>query len=366
MDRVKVGIIGTGKIFPAYMQGMSEFLVLDVVACADIIPERAQQFAQEHNLKAMSVDELLADPDIAIVVNLTIPAAHAEIALKVIEAGKSVYNEKPLATTAADAKKILDAAAAKGVRIGCAPDTFLGGGLQTSRKLLDDGAIGTPVAAAAFVMSHGPESWHPNPDFFYKFGGGPLWDMGPYYLTALMTLFGPIKRIAASSKISFEERIATSQALNGHKIQVEVPTHNAGVLEFVSGPVASMIASFDVHAHSLLPRIEIYGSEGTLSVPDPNTFGGPVKVYTPSRDWEEIPLTHSDTVSRGIGVADMAYALRINREHRASGQQAYHVVEAMEAFYKSSETGQFVELTSLYERPASLPVGLKQGELDKS
>lgn len=362
--KTKVGIIGCGNISNAYFKGCAAFEILEVVACADVDMERAIAKAAEHNVKAYTVDELLADPEIDIVINLTVPAAHAEVSLKAINAGKNVHEEKPFALTREDGQKLLAAAKEKGVRIGCAPDTFLGGGLQTCRKLIDDGWIGKPVAATAFMLGHGPEAWHPNPDFFYKVGGGPMFDMGPYYLTALVHLLGPVKRVTGSAQISFPERVATSPALFGHKIEVEIPTHVAGVLDFVSGPVATLITSFDVWSHTL-PRIEIYGSEGTLSVPDPNTFGGPIAVRRAgAKEWSEIPPSHSVEVGRGIGVADMAYALRSGRAHRASGDLAYHVLDLMHSFHDASTSGRHVDVASKVERPAPLPLGLIPGRLD--
>ncbi len=363
--KLRVGIIGCGNIFPAYIKGCRVFKILEVVACADLLVDRAEARAKEFDIpKAETVEQLLADPDVDVVINLTIPVSHAEVSLKAIAAGKHIYSEKPLAITRADGKAIVDQGKAKGVRVGCAPDTFLGGGLQTCRKLIDDGVIGTPVAATAFMASRGPESWHPNPDFFYKVGGGPLFDMGPYYLTALVHLMGPVRRVTGSTRISFPERIATSQALNGHRIPVEIPTHIAGVLDFANGAVATLITSFDVWTHNL-PRIEIYGSEGTLSVPDPNTFVGPVKVKLGGeKEWREVPLTHSDQVSRGIGVADMSYGFVYNRPHRASGDLAYHVLDLMHAFGDASDSGKHVMIESTCQQPAPLPVGLALGELD--
>ena len=363
--RLRVGIIGCGNIFPAYVKGSRAFKILEVAACADLLVERAEARAKEFGIpKWSSVEDLLADPEVDIVVNLTVPVAHAEVSLAAIAGGKHIYGEKPLAISRADGKAILDAARAQGVRVGSAPDTFLGGGLQTCRKLIDDGVIGVPVAATAFMASRGPESWHPNPDFFYKMGGGPLFDMGPYYLTALVHLLGPVRRVTGSTRASFPERIATSQALYGRRIAVEVATHIAGVLDFAGGAVATLITSFDVWTHNL-PRIEIYGSEGTLSVPDPNTFGGPVKVKLGSdSEWREVALTHSADVARGIGVADMAYGVTYGRAHRASGELAYHVLDLMHAFGDASESGRRILVESTCAQPTALPVNLPVGELD--
>jgi predicted dehydrogenase len=364
-DKVKIGLIGVGNISGQYVKGCRAFDILGLAACADLDMERARAKGKEYDIaRVYTVDELLADPDIQIVVNLTVPKAHAEVSLKIIDAGKHVYSEKPLALNRDDGRKIVEAAQARGVRVGCAPDTFLGGGLQTCRKLIDDGEIGDPVAATAFMASHGPESWHPNPDFYYQPGGGPMFDMGPYYLTALVHLMGPVKRVTGSARQTFSERTATSPMHYGRKLPVEVPTHYAGVMDFASGAVGTIITSFDVWKHHL-PNIEIYGSEGSLSVPDPNTFGGEVRLYKAGdKDWRSIPLTHSDQVGRGIGVADMAYAITHTRPQRASGDLAYHVLDLMQAFEDSSASGRHIEIASTCAQPAPLPVGLPKGQLD--
>ena len=361
---IKAGIIGCGNIAPAYVKGCGVFPIVELVACADIRPEAAEQFAAAHGLRALSVDELLADPAIDIVINLTVPRVHAEVSLAIIAADKHVYSEKPLAVTREDGQAILQAAEKAGVRVGCAPDTFLGGGLQTVRKLIDDGAIGEPVAATAFMLSHGPESWHPNPAFFYEVGGGPLLDMGPYYLTALVNCLGPVRRVTGSARRSFAERIATSEAHQGERLPVEVNTHVSGVLDFARGPVATLIMSFDVWMHTL-PRLEIYGADGTIIVPDPNRFDGMVKVWSAeTHSWREQPLTHSPDVGRGIGVADMAYALRSGRPHRASGELAYHVLDIMHGIEEASREGVHVTLRSTCPQPAALPPHLPAGVLD--
>ncbi len=365
-NTVRVGVVGCGNISGIYLQAGQTFENLESVAGADLIGERAQERAAEYGVpRACTTDELLADPEIDIVVNLTTPDAHGEVGLLAIEAGKSVHNEKPLALTRDEGRQLLEAASARGVRVGCAPDTFLGGGLQTCRKLIDDGAIGEPVGATAFMLCPGHESWHPSPAFYYQLGGGPMFDMGPYYLTALISMLGPVKRVTGSARITFPERTITSQPLYGTVVEVETPTHVAGILEFASGAVGTILTSFDVQA-SALPPIEIYGSEGTLAVPDPNIFGGPVRVRrSPAADWEEIPLTHGYTEnSRGIGVADMAYALRSGRAHRANGELAYHVLDVMQAFLDSSLEGRHIELSSTCSRPAPLPVELRHGTLD--
>ncbi len=364
VDKVKVGLMGVGNIAPQYIKWSRTFDILDVVACADLDPTRAKSFAEENDLRGLTVDEMLADPEIELIINLTVPLVHADVSTRILQAGKHVHSEKPLGVTRAEGASLLALAEQKGLLVGCAPDTFLGGGLQTCRKLIDDGAIGEPIGASAFFMGHGPESWHPNPDFFYKFGAGPMFDVGPYYVTALVHLLGPIKSVSAATRISFPKRIATSPALNGHEIEVEVPTHYSGSLNFVSGPIGTMIASFDVWK-SAVPRIEIYGSEGTLNVPDPNIFAGPVNLWTTeTKEWQEVPLTHSAEVGRGIGAADLAYAIRTGRPARASGALAQHVVDVMQSFTESSDQGQTIIIGSTVEQPAPLPLNLPAGQLD--
>jgi predicted dehydrogenase len=349
-----------------YLKNCQSFRATRVAACADLDPARAKARAAEFQVpRACTTEELLADPEIEIIVNLTIPKAHAAVALAALAAGKSVHGEKPLAVTREDGKRLLAAAKAKGLRVGCAPDTFLGAGLQTCRKIIDDGAIGRPIGATAFMTSHGPEDWHPDPAFVYQVGGGPMLDMGPYYLTALVALMGPVRRVSGSAQITFPERVIGSEPKRGQVIKVEVPTHVAGVLDFASGAVGTILTSFDVWAAEL-PRIEIYGTEGSLSLPDPNTFGGPVRLKR-ARDkrWRSVPLTHAYAENwRGIGVADLACALRSGRPHRASGDLAYHVLSIMHAIQDASAASRYVMLESTCERPAPLPADLEEGRLD--
>jgi len=362
----KVGVIGCGNISGIYFQAGKTFDILDIVAAADLIPERAKAKADEHGCKAMTVEQLLADPEIEMVMNLTIPIAHADVAFKALEAGKSVHNEKPLAITREDGRKMLQMAKAKGLRVGCAPDTFMGGGIQTCIKLIDDGAIGEPIGASAFMMCHGHESWHPDPEFYYKSGGGPIFDMGPYYLTALVAMMGPMRRVTGSTRITFPERTIGSEPKRGQKIKVDVPTHIAGVMDFANGAIGTITHSFDVWG-AQLPRIEVYGSEGSLSVPDPNGFGGPVRIRRAGgREWEDVALTHGyEQNSRGIGVADMAYGLRSGRPHRPNGELAYHILDIMHAFHDASDQGKHIVLESTCARPKPLPTGLKHGTLDE-
>ena len=355
---VRIGIIGCGNISGAYLKAAETFPILEVAACADIDPAAAARQAKAFGVPALSVEALLADPTIELVVNLTTPQSHVEVGLSAVAAGKHVYSEKPLSVTTASARRLIAAASAAGVRIGCAPDTFLGGAHQTARKAIDDGVIGRPVAGTAFFMNHGHEGWHPNPDFYYQAGGGPMLDMGPYYLTALVDFLGPVARVCGSTRTSFAERTITSQPRDGERIAVAVPTHLCGVLEFAGGTTVMMATSFDVwrHDHS---HMELYGADGSMAVPDPNRFDGAVRSSNGKGDWAELPASHGygDGNYRSIGVADMAQGIRRGRPHRASGALAYHVLEVMEAFERSSDTGRFVGIESRCERPAPLSAG---------
>ena len=366
MEKIKAGIIGTGNISGIYFQNGSSFDAMEVVACADLDFERAKQKAEEHGIIGCSVDELLADSDIQMIINLTIPKAHAEVNLRALEAGKHVYVEKPFAVTREEAQQVLKLAEEKGLYVGGAPDTFLGGGIQTSIKLIEDGWIGTPIGATTFMMSGGHESWHPAPEFYYQAGGGPMFDMGPYYLTALVALLGPMSRVTGMTRISFPERTITSKPKSGQTIQVEVPTHIAGIIEFAAGPIGTLLTSFDVKGGSTLPRIEVYGSEGTLIVPDPNSFGGAIQVKRAgASEWSNIPYAYPNTDNaRGIGAADMAKAIVTGRKHRANGQLAYHVLEAMHGFHDAASSGTHYTMKSTCEKPAVLSLGLRPFCLD--
>jgi predicted dehydrogenase len=358
---VGIGIIGAGVISEIYLKNCTEvYQNLNPIGIADMVPERAQARAEEFGVEALTVDELLAHPEVEIVVNLTIPAAHAEVARKAIEAGKSAYNEKPLAITREDANALVELAAERGVLVGGAPDTFLGGGLQTARKALDDGLIGDPVAATAQFLGRGMEMWHPDPYFFFQPGAGPLFDVGPYYITALVSMLGPVGAVAGFARASFPERVVTAKGpKTGDVIPVNTPTHFATSLQFESGAIGSLQASFDVwETRDRGTLLTIYGSEGTLHLPDPNTFGGPVTlVKADSRETEDLPLTHGYTEnSRGIGVSDMARALRGDGEPaRASGEMARHVVDVMISALEAADTGKVIDLDTTMTRPAPLP-----------
>lgn len=365
-SKVNIGIIGCGNISSVYLDVCKRFGILNMVACSDIVEERARAKAKEFNIpKVYSVDKLLADPDIDIVLNLTIPQVHSEIGIAALKAGKHIYNEKPLTVKLDDAKKMLRIAEEKRLLVGCAPDTFLGGGLQTCRKIIDDGLIGEPIACTCFMITHGSENWHPDPENHYKLGGDPMFNMGPYYLTAMINLIGPIRSVTGSSRITFPERIITSKPKYGQRIKVEVPTHIVGVMDFYNGVIGTIITSYDIWA-TQLPKIEIYGSEGTLSVPDPNTFGGPVRIcHANSNDWKDMPLTYGYIgQSRGIGLADIAYAIQSGRQHRANSQMAYHILEIMGALLQAGKDKKYINITSTCERPAPLPIGLEDGVLD--
>ena len=368
METIGIGVIGCGNISAKYFRTAQAFRILEAVACADIDPARAQASAEAFGIpRACSVEELLADPDVGIVVNLTTPQAHKAVSLAAIAAGKHVYTEKPLAVTRSDGAAILAAAEARGVLVGCAPGTCLGGGLQTCRKLIDDGAIGRPVAATAFMMSHGHESWHPDPEYYYKVGAGPMFDMGPYYLTALTTLLGAASRITGMAGIQIGKRTITSQPHYGEQIVVETPDHVTGLIEFTSGAIGTIVTTFATWG-SRLPRIEIYGTEGTLGVPDPNTLSGPVTLCRAGeKQFSEVPLTHGHTDGAnkwGIGVADMAHALVSGRAHRVTGAQGYHVLDLMQGFLETTREGVHYRVPSSFPCPAPLPTGLAEDMLD--
>jgi len=360
MSPLNVGVIGCGTVSGIYFQNMTQntagMSALNVVACADVVPERSQAVqAQYPDVRALTPDELFADPSIDIIINLTQPGYHFEVMKAGIQAGKHVYGEKPLSMSSEDASELLSMANSAGLRVGNAPDTFLGAGNQTCRQLIDDGVIGKPIAATAFMTNHGHEDWHPDPAFYYKPGAGPMLDMGPYYLTALVNLMGPAASVSGSAAITFPERTITSEPLSGTKIEVEVPTHVAGNVIFASGAVATVVTTFDVWAANL-PRVEIYGTEGSLSVPDPNTFGGPIRVWTQkSGEWADVPITKPFSEnSRGLGVADMADAIVNDRPHSASGELGAHVLEIMHAFGRSSDSGRRIDLATTCERPPML------------
>ncbi len=360
---INVGIVGCGAISNAYFTGCAPYKNLKLAACADIDRTRADAKAKEHGIRSASVEELLKDPSIQLILNLTVPKVHSALNTAALNAGKHVYCEKPYGVNRDEGRAVIELAKKKGLRTGCAPDTFFGGGAQTARKLIDEGAIGRPVAGTAFMCGHGHESWHPSPEFYYEKGGGPMFDMGPYYITGLINLLGPVRRVSGSTRVTFPTRTITSEPKKGKVIDVETPTHLAGTMDFASGAVITIIQSFDIWADSL-PIMEVYGEAGSLNIPDPNSFKGPVKMAKPGKGFEDVTLTHREDLARGSGLADMAKAIATNRPHRASGELAFHVLDIMAAFEESSTTGRHIELKSTCERPAALPTGLALGDLD--
>lgn len=368
----KVGLVGCGSISGIYLKNGQSLKDIEIAACTDLHMDKARAQAGQYTVpKVYTVEQLMADPEIEIVLNLTVPHAHAPIALQAIEAGKHVYNEKPIGATREEGERILKAAQDKSVLVGSAPDTFLGGAIQTCVKLIDDGVIGRPVSATAMMQCPGPETWHPNPGFLYQPGGGPMFDMGPYYLTALIALLGPARRVAGSCGRAFDTRTITSPLRSGQTIAVATPTHLAGTVDFVNGAIATVVMSFDVWAHTM-PHIQIHGTKGSLEVPDPNSFGKnrdalhPIRVWTTdAREWIDVSYTHGYSAdSRGVGVADLARAARTGRKQRADGRMANHVLDIMQSFIDSAEHGAYSMLSTTCERPAPLPVGLDDGDLD--
>lgn len=357
-SRLGVGVIGCGVISGIYMQRISDsFDNVELRGAADLDPAAAAARAAEYGTKAMSVDELLASPEIDIVLNLTVPKAHVEVGLAALGAGKHVYSEKPLGVDLAEARRLTEAAAKAGLRIGCAPDTFLGGAHQTARRLLDDGRIGRPLAGTAMLMLPGHEAWHPNPDFYYQRpGGGPALDMGPYYVTQMVNLLGPVARVSGFASKLREERVIGSGPREGQTVPVLTPTHIAGALEFAGGAVVQACFSFDVRGHRHNP-LELYGAEGSMTIPDPNYFGGDVELLE-GEDWVAQALTHdrADDNYRGLGLSDMAAAIIENRPHRASGDLALHVLEVLEGLETAATRGAVIEMTTTCARPEPMPV----------
>ncbi len=354
---VGLAVVGCGTISSAYLRNLTAFPDLSVLHCADLDVERAKEQAAAFGVpSAGSTADALADPDVEIVVNLTVPAAHAEISAAAVAAGKSVWVEKPLALETAPAAELLRAAAAAGVRVGCAPDTVLGAGLQTARRLIDDGVIGAPQTGLALLQGPGPESWHPAPEFLFQRGGGPLFDLGPYYLTALATVFGPAVSVAALGRRSRTTRVVGSGPRAGTEFDVEVPTHVSALIGYASGQAATIVLSFDspLRRHGF---VEITGTAATLAMPDPNQFDGDVRVHDlGSREWRSV-ASEGPVDGRGLGVLDMARALRSRQPHRATGEIALHVLDIMEAISTSAETGSFEPVRSSFTRSEPLPAG---------
>lgn len=353
---IKVGVVGVGKISGQYFATMSRLPILQLTAVADLNTALAAEVAQEQGVRRLSVEELINDDDVDLVLNLTIPAAHAEIALQAIAAGKRVYGEKPLAATFADGAKIIGSAKAAGVRVGSAPDTVLGTGTQTARKAVDDGLIGTPISAVATMVTPGHERWHPNPDFYYQPGGGPLLDMGPYYISSLITMLGPVAKVIGAASHQRDTRTIGSGPRQGETIPVNVDTHVTGVLVHESGVLSTLVMSFDAAA-TKASNIEVHGSEATLISPDPNQFGGEASIHPVGGEWSVLPVSAGyRDAGRGYGIADLAVAAD-DHQVRASGDLGLHVLDVMLSLLQSAEQGTAVEVSTTVERPGAVPLG---------
>lgn len=366
-----IGVIGCGNISAAYMRLSPLFNGIEMRACADMNADAAKARAEEFGLRAETVEGLLAADDIDIIVNLTIPAAHFEVSKQVLEAGKHVYSEKPFVLSVEEGRELAKIAAVNGLRVGSAPDTFMGGAHQLARHLVDSDAVGKITSGTCFVQSPGMEMWHPNPDFFFQPGGGPVLDLGPYYISNLVQLLGPVKRVCAMSSSGSEYRTITSEPRNGEKIKVETPTTIHAVMQFESGAQITYCASWDVweHGHS---NMELYGQNGTLHVPDPNFFGGEVRMTDKAAfvnggpSWPH-PFSVANDNGRAnyrtAGLADMGIAILEGRQHRCSLEFSLHVVEVMTAILQSGEEGRFIEMTTTCDQPAALGIDEAQALL---
>ncbi len=367
--RIRVGVIGCGAISGCYLQTSRSFPILEIAACADLDRRAAEKRAAEFDVpRVLEVEELLSDDSIDIVLNLTIPKAHAPVSLAALEAGKHVYVEKPLAVTREDGKAILGAARKRKLLVGCAPDTFMGFGLQTARKAIDDGLIGRPVAFTAYMMCPGHEHWHPSPEFYYEVGGGPMLDMGPYYLTALLNFLGPVKRIMGLASVAISERTILSEPKKGKKIRVQTPDHITGSIEFEQGAVGTIVTSFATRfaQYDGQTPITIFGTDGTLLCPDPNAFCGSVKLRkNDDADFRELPPIFPHQYERSVGLADMAGAIRKGRPMRCGGEQGFAVLDLMLGFLDSSRDGKAYRPITRYARPAPLPLGAEFGVMDE-
>ncbi|GAA2001099.1 Gfo/Idh/MocA family protein [Microbacterium ulmi] len=361
-DRLRIGIVGVGAISGAYLRTFRRLDAVRLVAVADLDRDRARAVAGDEGVRALSVDDLVTDPDVDLVLNLTIPAAHAEIGMRALAAGKHLYGEKPLTATMAQARGLLDAAADAGVHAGCAPDTVLGTGIQTSRRAIDDGLIGRPIAATATMVTPGHERWHPNPDFYYQPGGGPVLDMGPYYVTALVTLLGPVESVMASASRTRVTRVIGSGPRAGSVVPVDVDTHVTGVLRHASGALSTLVMSFDAVA-TRASSIEVHGESGSLAVPDPNGFDGDVRIHRLGGEWETLPPSAGyRDAARGFGVADLALTPP-GALPRASAELAFHVLEVMTSLHAAADAGTTLPILSAPARPAPVPLGDAPGGL---
>jgi predicted dehydrogenase len=365
--KLRIGVIGCGNISMTYMRNAALFGGVELTACADISSEIAKFRAGEYGIRALTVEALLADSEVDLVLNLTIPAAHFDIGLSALSAGKHVFTEKPIATSAADGRRLIAEATKRKLLLGSAPDTFLGAAGRRARQLMDQGAIGKPVTGTAFMMGRGMEHWHPNPQFYYQPGGGPVFDMGPYYLTMLVNLLGPVSRVMAMSTKGQEKRLITAEGpFENTSFEVGTPTNVLSLLEFRCGTTVTFGASWDVFRHSNHP-IELHGTEGSLRLPDPDTFGGTVSLSERGAEWRNFqsddelygaknwPVAAPDRANyRMLGVADLACSLETGAMPRASGELALHVLEIMEAILISGERTESVAVAGEISQPALL------------
>lgn len=368
MNTIHIAMIGVGNISGIYLENIhNTFREIKLLGVCDLVRERAEAAQAKYGIPKLyeTMHEAFADPEIDIVLNLTRPYEHFAVTKAALEAGKHVYSEKPLGASLQEGIALKALAEQKGLMLGGAPDTFMGAGIQTCRKLIDDGFIGTPIGSAAFMISRGHESWHPDPEFYYKFGGGPMLDMGPYYVTAMVNLLGEISQVMSASKKSYAQRVITSQPLAGKVVDVDVSTYVAGTVQYASGAVGTLFTTFDV-CYPGQARFEVYGSEGTLQVPDPNTFGGPIRLFRrEAGEYLEMPLMFDYAEnSRALGLADMAKALATGRPARADYHQTFHVLEAMESFEISAREQRWVKLQSAFERRAPMQKAVVKGILD--
>ena len=354
MKQVNVAMIGVGCISGIYLDNITKvFKDIRLIGVCDLVRERAENAQSKYSIPKLyeTMYDAFQDPEVELVLNLTRPYEHFEVTKAALEAGKHVYSEKPLGASLEEGIELVKLAESKGLMLGGAPDTFMGAGIQTCRRLIDDGWIGDIVGSAAFMICHGHETWHPDPDFYYQYGGGPMFDMGPYYLTALINLCGGINSVMSASKKSFATRTITSQPFAGTAINVNVNTYVAGTIKYDNGAIGTLFTTFDVYYPSQA-RFEVYGSRGTLFVPDPNGFGGPVRLFRPEDgEIREIPLMYDyKNNSRALGLDDMAVAIRTGREARCDYHQTFHVLDAITGFERSSESGEWVRMSTRYSR----------------
>jgi len=354
---MKVGVVGCGVISRAYVENAGAFDSYELVACADLDVAQAEALGKASGLAVAGVDELIADRSVDVILNLTPPLAHAAVTAQALAAGKHVYTEKPLATDEIEAGELAREAGRLGLRIGCAPDIFLGSAYQAGRAAIDEGAIGDPLSVSAAMLVGGQETWHPNPDIFYADGAGPLFDMGPYYVTAIVALLGPIQRVAGFASTRTLERTIEIGPRIGERFLATTPTHTTAAMQLANGVTANLIASFEARGQYICD-VAIHGSEGVLLLPDPNAFGGPVRLKRGRGGWEDVPyVSRGGADARGVGLHDMVESIAAGRPHRASGQLGAHVVEVARGILRAAEDGTVVEIESRVDQPEPLPAG---------